>query len=232
MATFSQLKQRVERRVIDLPTAVQTEVPLLVNSAYRHLQRKHNFKVMETQTSTLVTTVGERVLAAVPSDFKELREFPYRITRLGDHQRMKTQLELAELGLRFGDQDEGVPQAVLLGEQDTAGVGDLEVWPLPDGDSDHVDGEYRIVVPYYRFLPALVNDADTNWLVVNGEDYIVMKATSDAFAVDWDEERMTIWRQLAQNELREVIRADKRAQVAGIEALAVHWRGAKQVGTR
>lgn len=227
--TFLDLQNRVKTRVIDLPSAVEAEVPALVKFAHRDLQRRHNFRVMRAVSGEHVTTEDTRVLAAIPSDFKEFRSKPYYVPDVGDPVPITPAVEEEEvLFAGFGEDEDGAPRFITQGLPDIDGVANFEVWPLPDGSSDHNDGEYRIFIPYYRFLPALSADADTDWLTDNGEDYIIMRATAEAFSIDWDEERMAIWKARADEEFLRVVAQDKHEQVAGVETLAIHTRGARQ----
>ena len=54
MATFLELMTEVRGNIIDLPTFVTNNVPSYVNRAIRELQNKHNFKVMEADSLSLI----------------------------------------------------------------------------------------------------------------------------------------------------------------------------------
>lgn len=228
MPTFLDLRTKVLRRVIDAPAAITTEVPDLIRAAVRQLQTRHNFKVMQTQTALLSTVVDTRSLGAVPTDFKEWRARPYYVEELGRTRDIATaNSREAALDL-FGedvDVDIGPPAIILDGEPDDDGVRNFEVFPYPDGNSDYDNGEYRIRIPYWRFLPALSADADEDWFTTNADEYIVHKAVGEAFAVDWDEERMAVWEQTAAAKFDLVVQQDKKFWLAGAHTLVPH-RGA------
>lgn len=224
MGTYSTIQTRVTRRVIDLPSQVTAEVPTLVNEALRRIQNEHNFKVMEGLLEA-TTTLQTRVLAAMPPDFKEFRARPWYQRDDGSVWRMEIASKREDIWPDIQVDDENSPLLLVDGAPDSTGARNFEVWPLPDGNSDYTNGEYRIKVPYWRFLPALVNANDTNWFTVNAEEYLVNKATSEAFALDWDEERMGIYLQKAQIDKQTVINTDKRYRVSGVVAFVPHWRG-------
>lgn len=229
MATFSELQTRVERRLIDLPSAVSAEVPTLINEAIRSLEEDHDFKVMETESQTFTTTSGSHTLGDVPSDFKKMRGLPFVVHNDGSIRRIGSPYHRTAVERVYtrGDTDfTGPPQFVLDAEPDDTGDRDFEVYPYPDGNSDYSGGEYRIVVPYWRYLPDLSADADTNWFTVNAEKYIVRKATAEGFFLDWDEEHGTIWEAKASDEARRVIKVDKLYRLGGVTTLAIH-KGAK-----
>ena len=95
----------------------------------------------------------------------------------------------------------------------------FEVFPLPDGQSLYANGQYRIVVPYWKYLTALSASSDTNWFTANAEQWIVWKTASEAFFLDWDEERATFWAQKAAGARKEVIDLDKKYRLAGVREL-------------
>lgn len=230
MGNFSQLKTRVYRRVIDLPDAVQVEVPQLINEALRDLQDQHNFKAMEFDVG-YNTVVNTRIIGNLPSDFKEFRGEPYYVRFLGSVEKITVAGNKSSVFGERGPIDfltTGAPIAIVVDYPTDATTTPLKVFPLPDGLSDYANGEYVIVVQYWRYVPALVNDNDTNWFTQRAEEFIVNKATSEAFALDWDEERMAIWAQKAENERKRVIKADKMMRLSAVETLVPHYHGARQ----
>jgi hypothetical protein len=97
----------------------------------------------------------------------------------------------------------------------------FEVYPLPDGLSLYANssaGEYRIRVPYWKFLPALTGSG-TNWFTANAEEWIVFEATSDGFFMDHDEQRGTLWAQRASAKWADVLLADKRLRLSPVTHL-------------
>lgn len=224
MGTFATIQTRVQTRVIDLPTAVQAEIPQLINEAMRNLQVDHNFKIMEA-TFTEETATGTRILAPVPSDFKEYRDEPWHTSNEGIVYRLTTAAERHAIWQDISEQDIGYPLVILDNEPDINGNRNFEVYPLPDGNSTYTDGQYPITIPYWRFVPTLVNGSDTNWFTVNAEQFLVYQATSEAFSLDWDENRMAIWAQRAEVQRKRVVKQDKLFRLAGVDAFVPHWRG-------
>ena len=199
MATFAEIKTRVETRVIDLPAAITAEVGTLVNAAMKTLEQKHNFKVMQTETAQLVTTAASHTLAAVPTNWKEARLKPYIVENDGTTIKLTMATDRSAILSAFAlsdTTDDGEPQAILEAEPtDDTGAASFEVYPFPDGLSDFSNGEYRIVIPYWRFVTALSADADTNWFTVHAEEYLVAMGASKGFLLDWDEPRAQLWQQ-------------------------------------
>jgi hypothetical protein len=225
MADFGQIKTRVQRRIIDLPAAVLAEIPDLVLDAVREIQRKHNFKVMETIQAQNTATLT-RVLTTVPSNFKERRGLPYWTPSTGKVRKMGVAVNRQSMLASFEPASDGPPQFLLQSEPTDTGASNWETWPLPDGNSDYSDGQYRISIPYWRYLPALAADTDTNWFTVNAEMYIILRATAAGFGLDWDKENETLWLALANDKYKEVVQLDKLARLAGIDTLVPHTDGA------
>lgn len=195
--TYSELQSRVNTRVIDLPTAVQSEVPLLVNEALYELQTRHNFKVMEAEMGAF-TQIYNRVLqTGAPANPVQpaLFNWPYQSTSIAN---LSVQVNVAggfkefdgeptfvryqdgsvrfitiaparrSIYGTFTEGDNSFPNVILLAPpSDSSNNTLLEVYPLPDGLSDWPDGEYRIQIPYFQYVAPLVNPTDSNWLTMN-----------------------------------------------------------------
>jgi hypothetical protein len=257
--TYTQLQTRVQSRIIDLPAAVQSEVPTLVNEALMELQRRHNFRVMEQEyygwtlyntrqlqqgsvqgntvppwglwpTSTTVSPLP------FPSNFKEWRDDPIFVRYQDGSVRFVTiAQDRHSIYGTFTEGDNSFPSVVVAGPpSDQYGDVILNVYPLPDGLSDWPDGEYRLLFPYYGYLPALVNTSDHNWLTDDtaGGRFIINKATADGFALDWDTANEQKWLGKAELEYKQVVNADKKYRLGAMNELATHARGQYQGRTR
>lgn len=232
MGTFLSIQNRVKARLIDLPSAVLAEVPQLVVEAVRHLEKEHNFKVMETGLYGQATTALTRTVASLPANFKEWRSKPYYRTALGTQRELVWAADTSAPNLAYNDTDQGQPELVVDGEPNDAGISPIQVWPLPDGLSDYGDGEYRLYLPYYRYLPDLAADADTNWFTVNAEEYLINQAVGQGFMLDWDEQRSSLWQAQMQKLLGEVKKLDKARAMSGVNTWVPHWQGARTPNLR
>jgi hypothetical protein len=232
--TFLELQTEVAANIIDLPTVVSARVPTLITRAVTALQNRHNFKVMDTEVS-FTTTLATRSIGSVPSAFKEWRLAPAFVDDdTGQWNRMVMAPDIRsirESGIT--ELDDGYPVFLLQSDSSSdAGAYTLSVYPLPDGESDYSDGEYRIKVPYRKYLTTLSSDSDTNWFTVNASEYLINYATSLGFAADWDEQRMGVWAQLAENKFREIVMKDKKERLAGVDTLVPHYLGVNASRTR
>jgi hypothetical protein len=229
MVTFGVLKARVLTRVIDTPTAVQNEVPRLVNEAIRQLARDHDFDVMRAMLS-VNTTVGVRTLVAKPANWKKPRQDrPWRESKEGFVDFMgwlPTQEEAFKLYSAATDAtDKGAPKWLRLANPtDVAGSQSIEVFPLPDGQSKWVTapaGEYRVRVPYWASPADLVADADTNWFTDNAALYIEFWTAGQAFSLDEDELREKKMMAYAQDQERSLLSQEKKTRLGAMRQLRI-----------
>jgi len=222
MATFQTITEAVEGNLIDLPSFVQTSIPALINRAYRQAQSMHNFWVMRGEAARTTTLQTLALGAARPTDFKEYRGKPYYTDETGGKQRLRLVPDLDNARAIWDTEDEGPPEGIAEALPTDAGVVFWNVYPLPDGWSDFPDGEYRITIPYWRYLPELSADGDTSWLVNEGEAYLEAEATRLGFIKDWDEERADYWRGEATSYWNKLLLRDKYMHLSLTENLATH----------
>lgn len=248
-ATYQSMQTRVSARIIDLPTAVLTEVPKLVNVAMHKLMEKHNFKVMEAELAAYTQAENHTLLDGVlgnplslptPELFKEWRGEPW-YTRYTDGSPGFMSISPSKQALwgsftegGADSNDDGYPQVILEGQPDDSNNRSLFVYPLPDGNSDWPDGEYRITMPFYRYLPDLVSAGDTNWLVnqASAEEFIVKWAAGEGHALNWDFDKYTALTAMAQTHYKDITDADKRYRLSSVGEWVPHWRGVRSTKTR
>ena len=239
MATFTDIQNRVKTRLIDLPAATLAEVPSLVNQALRELQSRHNFWVMQKKLAANTAAIT-RTLATTPSDFKEFRLEPYYTEYTGYVVPMAVAKSSRELNGLFETDDTGPPSYILRSDpSDDLGASTLEVWPLSESQSDYTGapaGEYRVTVPYWRYLPALSAGGDANWFTNNliGELYLVNAATALGFMINWDVSKETEWLSLADRQYELLIAEDKKLWLSGHDTFTPHQGAAwnKNTGSR
>lgn len=212
MPTFGEIKARVGEYMTDLPDSAPTLIGQWINHAARDAMERHNFRFMEA-TAAFTTSPGQRVLGAIPADWKEARALPWHIDGEGggagatprEFDWAATETETVRL---FGDDsvlDRGAPK--MLRQTETQ----LLIYPFPDDLSRWSDGNYRVRVPYWKYLPDLTGDADTNWFTLNADWYLTHAATASGLTFNRDEQRAAVYLQMAERELRRLISKDKRA---------------------
>lgn len=175
---FESLQNLLQRRIEPYAPAgdgaLWRELPGAINRAIRHAQDFYNFPGTEA-TWSAVTTPLTRQLASFPADWKSPRGFP----RLKDNttngwEELEWLPDEQEATRRWGDStvlDTGRPIGLLY----VAGVG-VSVYPFPDALSDYGDGDYRITVPYYKYLPTLTTGSSANLFTTQVAEQFVIDA--------------------------------------------------------
>ena len=260
--TYLELQTRVQTRIIDLPAAVQAEVPQLVNEALYELQSRHNFKCMEaemyvyTQYNNHVLQNGAPANPTQPSLFTwpgqgtSITPVAIQFNVAGGFKQFAdgsspTFVRYQDGSVRFievapdrrsiygtfTEGDNSFPSVLLIAPpNDNLNTSYMEIYPLPDGLSDWPDGEYRIQIPYFQFLPSLSANSDSNWLTQQppGEQFIICWATAEGFALDWDSQHEAAWKAKAELYIKRMINQDKFFRLSPVNELAIHARGQYQ----
>lgn len=225
MATYSDLQTRIKRNLIDTPTSVQLEVPLLINEALKTLQGKHNFQVQKA-THNVTTAQSGIVLGAVPEDWKEFRGRPYFLSEQGARQTLLTVAANTQdmFAYRGNNLDKGSPRYITIDFPDTGGQSVFIIMPTSNQLSDYPDGEYRITIPYWRYLPALSGDLDQNWFTINetAVSYIVKRCVADGFYMNEDEQRAQTWEGRAKDAYKDLLLIDKYSVLSGFDTWVPH----------
>lgn len=216
---YIQLQTAALDALIDTPTIVSNAVPRLVNQAILELEERFNFQVMQANASYTTTTDSHTLTpGTLPADFKQFRGRPYYKEFYGGTRSLEVSWDREFVLRRWGDLsdvDTADPRILLVDEG-------LEVWPRPDGISDYTDGQYRITLPYWKFLPDLVNNTDTNWFTINTPQYIINWVVAEGFAIDWGDGRDDKWDQRAEKEALRAILTGKRQYLSGFDTFVPH----------
>lgn len=239
MVTVTELVTRLQRRVIDLPSAVQAEAQTLVLEAHREIQELHNFKVQEG-LATKVTTVGNQDLGTIGlGRFKDYRTGaePFWTDDRGYTRFLRVSHDEDEVRrqyIQIYPDGQGPPEVLLHRAPQAVGEAvSLHHWfvfPIPDGLAVTATGEYTIRIPYWSYLLA---PTTSDWLTDNATQFILNAATSNAFALNWDEARYQFWRARAYGpfydsqgviggDLKRAISRDKQFMVSHVETLVAY----------
>lgn len=214
MATVAEIETRVLRYVIDAPQMVIDDVPTIVQDVILQAQQDFNWQAMEALWSPL-TTAGSASLGPLPANWKAFRLKPWYDSDLGGHYELTISPDPLQVNRAYGADDTGAP-ALLWIEN-----GNAYTAPLPDGASDWTDGEYRLRVPYWAYLPA-VTGAQTNWITENLSRWVLYQSVASAFMMDWNEERGRQWEAVALREWLRVTKIEKINRLGGIDELVPH----------
>ena len=215
MATFKQLQDRVKNRIIDLPDATVAEIPNFINEAIIDAENTHNFRIMEASIE-MVTTQGTHTLGDIAS-FKEMRARPWVRMFEGNQVQIEWAPSEDQINAYYARNDLtaiGRPESILQVDIDDDQTASFEVYPYADGLSNFPDDEYRVNLPYWKYLPRLVGDNDENWFTNNAEQFVVWAAAAKAFEFNEDDQRADRNLLKAQAELQKLVKVDKRSRLA------------------
>ena len=221
---FIEVQDEVEDLLLDLPAGTTTRIATWVNEAIKEAETRYNFRCMEEQEDA--TTVDQtRALFTKPADWKERRGEPYLINQDGSTTPISWAQSEAQMIRTYGIQapaetstatiDEGEPHYIL--ERDTQ----VDVFPLPDDESDWTNGLYRVVVPYWKYLTALSADADTNFFTANASRYCIYRAAEMGIDRNRDEARADRYLQKAEREFVKIKNQDKLSKLGDKLTLSI-----------
>lgn len=215
MATFAQIQARVQAELIDIPSGLLPYIPTWINAGILWLQAQHNFQVMQGEAAYVTppasSSTPTHVLGTIPADWKAKRANPYYVTFLGTPYRMSWQADRSSM-YRTWEVDDvnqiGQPSDLLISEASNVTWPDpanpqpdnlmaqlnIEYFPYSDGASDWSDGNYRVRIPYYRFLTELVAGTDQSWFTLDGPraEFCVRYAVTQGFLFNEDESRAAV----------------------------------------
>jgi hypothetical protein len=180
----------------------------------------HNFQVMQAVapyvTPTASNTSPTHILGQIPLDWKAPRGSAYYVMYIGTPVRMGWFIDRSALYAKWEASDInqiGPPRDLLIGEAENPTYPDpaipqpdnlmaqlnLEFYPYSNGASDYADGNYRIFLPYFRYLTPLVNAGDQNWFTLDGPraEFCVRYAVAQGFLFNEDEARGTLHNKMA-----------------------------------
>lgn len=221
---FGAVKTEVESWLIDLPSGASSRIGGWVNEAIKDAAKRHNFRCMEAELLP-ITIDQQRMLVEIPANWKEHRGLPYLYRQDGSTKELNWAGSesdmIREYAIQLPDEgneapaDEGEPR-YLLERPDQ-----IDVFPLPDDESDWDNGNWRIVVPYWAYPATLTQDTDTNFFTDRGDYYCIWKAVSLGFAWNRDEERATFFETKAEKLFKRLERTDKLSRLPDRMTLAI-----------
>lgn len=222
---FQTARGHVQDLLLDLPSTTAGLVDAFINKAIRDAEEQaYSFRHMEA-SATFTTTEGTRALGARPARWKKSRGAPYHLRDDGTTDQIQWASSLSEMIRQYPDStapatDRGEPQFLLEDGENT----EFHCYPVPDGGSDYSDGDYRIVVPYWRFTAELVtgvDDANTNWWLTNAPWYVIFQAVGEGLITSLSEDRAAVYLGKARSEYAKARKLDGRGKVADGASLAV-----------
>lgn len=214
--TFGEIKAEVQKNIIRRQQEITELIPVWINRVQFEICRAYNFSFLKT-INFIETTAGTSEYS-LPDDFKD------DISIWVESENAYLPLELITfddaLKLYPPNAPQGRPERFVMMD------GKIYLYPTPDKT-------YSLMEYYYRYLPELVNDEDTNYITENFPDVLVKGAVYEGMV--WLQEGdMTIWLQRYQSALRDMIAYDQKRRIPskfflkyslGGKRKPIEWKG-------
>ena len=212
MANLAAIKAEVLRIVEAHITELTDATTTHVQRAQRSIEDRLAFKIQDATITYTTSTV--HTFFAWPSDFICVKEQPvYKMTLdATQYTFMDEWSVLQELGI-IRPENTGPPTH--WSEEVNSDVIGFQTWPVTDENGPSIvrAGGYDILVPYYRRLDTLANDADTNWWSENMDDVLAWKAAANVFS-ELRDPMAQFWNGVAAARFLEILRTKNRAKLA------------------
>ena len=170
-------------------------IPSFIALAEADINRALRDYRMEKRSTALVDTQ----YSALPADWMET----IRIQISGDPSRIELVSDAAISDMRYSRSDRaGKPTHY------AHTAGGLELFPTPDD-------EYTIEIVYYGRVPALSDDATTNWLLTAAPDVYLYGALTQSAPYLKDDQRAGVWGALYQNAIASLNSASEQTRHSG-----------------
>jgi hypothetical protein len=172
-------------------------IPTFIDFAEAEFNRNLRVRQMVARAEAVIDTR----FSAVPSDFIEAKDLVIVTGTPVTPLQFVTQQEMAQIRNRELTAAGKPTYFSLVGAQ-------FEMCPTPDD-------EYTLEMSYFAKIDALTNDADTNWLLTDYPDLYLYTSLMHSAPYLKDDERLSVWAQLATKAKEELIARDTSASYNG-----------------
>jgi len=172
-------------------------IPTFIDFAEAEFNRNLRVRQMVKRAGAVI----DARFSAVPADFIEAKDLVVVDVNPVQPLSFVTQQEMAQQR-NFEYTTAGVPiNFTVVGDQ-------FEFVPTPDT-------EYSLEMAYFAKIDALEDDADTNWLLTDYPDLYLYTALMHSAPYLKDDERTTVWAQLATKAREELLAREASASFNG-----------------
>jgi hypothetical protein len=192
LSNYTELKQAIKDFLhrTDLDGTIPTFITLAESRFNKRLRTRW-------QEQRATATLNSQYLD-LPTDFLAVRNIQLN----SDPLRTLVFMSPLDIDIKYGSRT-GIPEAY------TFVADEFQFAPVPSGD-------YTVEIDYYKRIPALSDDAATNWLLTNYPDVYLAGAMVEAMWFTQDGGQLAAWRARLEESLKELDTAD----------LAGRWGGA------
>ena len=172
-------------------------IPTFIDFAEAEFNRNLRVRQMVTRAEAVIDTR----FSAVPADFIEAKDLVIVTGNPVTPLQFVTQQEMAQLrSTSITSAGKPLYFSVVGGQ--------FEMCPTPDA-------EYSLEMSYFGQIDALVDDTDTNWLLREYPDIYLYTSLMHSAPYLKDDERITVWAQLASKAKEELLARDTSASFNG-----------------
>lgn len=211
MSTFTEMKARIQRNIVDDNAEVVQEIQGYINDAQEELEDLRLFPECRALAYGVILVAEVRKLMDLPSGWNGMRKDPYYYDGTG-----------AKTPMRWIPDTEEIDKTYSLDPNETGSPKQLEVtatlinvYPLPDDNAAAGDyftpGRYIVVVPYWKRLTALSVDNESNIFTTTQllRRYLEQRATAEALFFNRDQEEGLLWMAKATATMKKIKREYK-----------------------
>lgn len=171
-------------------------IPTFISFAHEKLNRDLRTRQMVQRATASLTTE----YTALPANFLQMRDIRLNANPVRSLEQISSEAQNQERE-RWGNTAGEPRYYTIIGET-------IQVFPSPNAT-------YTIEMAYYEKIPALVNAADTNWLLTKAPEIYLYGSLVHSAPYLKDDERIVIWQTLFRDIFNSLTTEDEKSRFGG-----------------
>ena len=171
-------------------------IPTFISFAHEKLNRDLRTRQMVQRATASLTTE----YTALPGNFLQMRDIRLNANPVRSLEQISSEAQNQERE-RWGNTAGEPRYYTIIGET-------IQVFPSPNAT-------YTIEMAYYEQIPALVNAADTNWLLTKAPEIYLYGSLVHSAPYLKDDERIVIWQTLFRDIFNSLTTEDEKSRFGG-----------------
>tara|TARA_R110002167_G_scaffold28036_1_gene94842 strand:+ start:4164 stop:4784 length:621 start_codon:yes stop_codon:yes gene_type:complete len=171
-------------------------IPTFISFAHEKLNRDLRTRQMVQRATASLTTE----YTALPGNFLQMRDIRLNANPVRSLEQISSEAQNQERE-RWGNTAGEPRYYTIIGET-------IQVFPSPNAT-------YTIEMAYYEKIPALVNAADTNWLLTKAPEIYLYGSLVHSAPYLKDDERIVIWQTLFRDIFNSLTTEDEKSRFGG-----------------
>ena len=177
-------------------------IPTFIDLAHAKLNRRLRVREMIQRSTAGITTQ----FSNLPPDFLELRNIQLNVT---------IPKSLEYVTIEQMDQERGLGNTAREPVYYTLMGSTIEVFPTPDQS-------YTLELAYYKDIPTMSADSDTNWLLTKAPGAYLYGALLESAPYLAEDQRGLVWHELYNKCIEELTLEDEKSRFSGSTPIARH----------